>query len=229
MKQTAEIIRARPGAKQSLKFLLYLPQAAREDPAQKWPLILFLHGVGERGSNPRVLLRYGIPKQVENTPDFPFITISPQCPRDEWWPNLIPALNDIYRYALDSYPVDPGRVYLTGLSMGGYGAWAWASLYPEQFAAVAPVCGGGTSSLGFPERVCDLKEVPVWAFHGAQDDTVPISESEILVKTLDGCGGDVRFTVYPEAGHDSWTPTYANPQLYTWFLEHCRDGLSGLK
>jgi len=224
MKQTAESILPGRGKAQSLKFLFYLPGAAREDPGQKWPLILFLHGVGERGSNPRVLLRYGIPKQVEKTPDFPFIAISPQCPRDDWWPDLIPELNGLYDYALDSYPVDIDRIFLTGLSMGGYGTWSWASLYPDRFAAIAPICGGGPSFLGFPRRVCALKEVPVWAFHGAQDDTVPLSESEILVKTLAGCGGDVRFTVYPDAGHDSWTPTYANPQLYAWFLEHRRDG-----
>jgi pimeloyl-ACP methyl ester carboxylesterase len=144
---------------------------------------------------------------------------SQAVPGPYWMNDLADDLNAF----LDALGVNQ-PVVLCGLSMGGYGTWSWASLYPDRFAAIAPICGGGPSFLGFPRRVCALKEVPVWAFHGAQDDTVPLSESEILVKTLAGCGGDVRFTVYPDAGHDSWTPTYANPQLYAWFLEHRRDG-----
>jgi predicted peptidase len=111
-------------------------------------------------------------------------------------------------------PVDPDRVYLTGISMGGYGTWHLGARYPERFAAVAPICGYGLVSQGFPGRVCNLRDVPVWAFHGKQDEIVPPAECQELVDTLRACGGTVRFTVYPDADHDSWTRTYANPELY---------------
>ncbi|MEH1832004.1 MAG: prolyl oligopeptidase family serine peptidase [Nostoc sp.] len=116
-----------------------------------------------------------------------------------------------------SYSVDADRVYLTGLSMGGYGTWHFAAAQPQRFAAIAPICGGGN-----PQAVRKLKNLPVWAFHGAKDNVVPLSESEIMVLELKACGGNVKFTVYPEADHDSWTQTYDNPELYEWFLQHQR-------
>ena len=112
---------------------------------------------------------------------------------------------------------DPDRVYLTGLSMGGFGTWSLAMAYPDRFAAIAPICGGGD-----PQLACALKDVPVWAFHGAKDPTVPLEQSEQMVQALEACGGNVRLTVYPEADHDSWPETYANPDLYAWFLSHAR-------
>lgn len=164
--------------------------------------------------------KHGIPKVVEKDPDLPFITVSPQCPENSWWANdeldsLIALLDDV----AGRYAVDATRIYLTGMSMGGYGAWHLALRQPDRFAAIAPVCGGICGPAG---RVCALKTVPVWVFHGAQDPTVPIAESERLVAALQGCGGDVRFTAYPDSGHDSWTETYDNPDLYAWFLEHTR-------
>jgi predicted peptidase len=101
--------------------------------------------------------------------------------------------------------------------MGGYGTWHLAAAQPQRFAAIAPICGGGN-----PTQAPKLKNLPVWAFHGAKDDVVPLSESEIMVSALQGCGGNVKFTVYPEAKHDSWTQTYNNPELYQWFLQHRR-------
>jgi predicted peptidase len=126
---------------------------------------------------------------------------------------------------LGRYAVDRDRIYLTGLSMGGYGTWYLGTEHANRFAAIAPICGGGYWFHGFPERVCRLRDTPVWAFHGAQDDVVPLGESETLVDTLRQCGGTVELTVYPDAGHDSWTATYANPALYQWFLAHTRRGL----
>jgi predicted peptidase len=108
--------------------------------------------------------------------------------------------------------------------MGGYGTWQLACDNPDRFAAVAPICGYGLASKGFPDRVCALKDVPVWAFHGARDDVVPVADSIVLVDRLRACGGDVRFTVYPDLAHNSWTRTYANPELYTWLLGHSRNG-----
>jgi hypothetical protein len=111
------------------------------------------------------------------------------------------------------YAVDPARIYVTGMSMGGFGTWAFATTYPDRCAAIAPICGGGN-----PARVGAIRHLPVWAFHGAQDPIVPLRRSAEMVTALRQCGGDVRFTVYPDAGHDAWTETYANPELYAWFL-----------
>ena len=107
-------------------------------------------------------------------------------------------------------------MYLTGLSMGGFGTWTLAAAYPRRFAAIAPICGGGS-----PKDAPKLKSLPIWVFHGAQDKTVPLARSEDMVKALKGAGaGEVKFTVYPDAGHDSWTATYDNPELYSWLLAH---------
>ena len=115
------------------------------------------------------------------------------------------------------YKVDPDRVYLTGLSLGGFGTWETATQHPERFAAIAPICGGGR-----PFMARRLKNLPAWVFHGEKDPVVPIKRSEEMVEALKAAGGDVKFTRYPEAQHDSWTETYNNPQLYEWFLQHKR-------
>lgn len=224
-----------------LNYLLYLPRGYGTDLQKKWPLILFLHGAGERGDDLELVKIHGIPKIVEQRDDFPFIAVSPQCPADSiWameakalkvllskaetrqvvdikWMVEVEALNAFLDEVVSRHAVDTERVYLTGLSMGGYGAWRLATAYPGRFAAVAPICGGGD-----PEKVGVLRDVPVWVFHGAQDLAVPLSESEKMVDALEACGGNVRFTVYPDAEHDSWTRTYDNPELYEWFLQHTR-------
>ncbi len=205
-----------------LPYLLFLPNGYEANSEQTWPLILFLHGAGERGDDLNLVKIHGIAKVVEQREDCPFIVVSPQCPKDSWWSDHIEALDALLNEITATYAVDIDRTYLTGLSMGGYGAWHLATLYPERFAAVVPICGGGPWFLGFPDRVCALKDVPVWAFHGAKDDTIPLRESELMVTTLKACGGNVRFTVYPDAGHDSWTQTYDNPELYEWLLKYSR-------
>jgi predicted peptidase len=203
-----------------LPYLLSLPKGYGDDPKKKWPFILFLHGAGERALNDMALLKkHGLPRVLEER-DLPFVILSPQCPPNRWWPDQAEALMPLLDETLAHYAIDPTRVYLTGLSMGGYGAWFYGTEYPERWAALAPICGGGRWMNGFPERVKVLKDKPVWVFHGARDDRVPIEESEKLVTVLKSVGGNVRFTVYPEAGHDSWTETYNNPELYTWLLQH---------
>ena len=199
-----------------LNYLLYLPRDYSSSKTD-YPLILFLHGAGERGEDLEKVKIHGIPKIVEQQEDFPFIAISPQCPIDRWWvdPWLIEALNALLDQTIAKYRVDESRVYLTGLSMGGFGTWALSMMYPEKFAAIAPICGGGMPWMAFR-----IKDIPVWAFHGAKDETVPIQKSEEMVAALKKIGGNIKFTVYPEAGHDSWTETYNNPELYKWFLEH---------
>ncbi len=195
----------------SYNYLLFLPKGYEAQ--EKWPMILFLHGAGERGSDLEYVKRHGVSRIVEEQEDFPFIVASPQCPRGQYW--SVPLLSALLDEVIDTYRVDPDRVYLTGISMGGYGTWHLAAAQPHQFAAIAPICGGGN-----PVEACNLKDLTVWAFHGARDTVVPLSESEEMVEALKACGGNVKFTVYPEADHDSWTQTYNNPVLYDWFLQH---------
>jgi predicted peptidase len=205
-----------------LNYLVHVPLQALRSPSDRWPMILFLHGRGESGDDPALVELQGLPPHIARQPDFPFIVIAPQCPVGTWWPELTDGLARLLDLCLASYPIEPRQMYLTGLSMGGYGVWYLGTAWPGRFAALAPICGGGHGFHGFPERVRLLKETPVWAFHGAQDDVVPVSASEVLVNVLRECGGEVDFTVYPEAGHDAWTATYANPELYRWFLRHKR-------
>ncbi len=204
-----------------LNYLLYLPPGYGHDDAQ-WPLLMFLHGMGERGDDLELVKKHGPPMLIEQGQDFEFIVVSPQCPADSIWVVELDALTALLDAVKHEYAVDSRRIYLTGLSMGGYGTWHLAAEHPEQFAAIAPVCGGAMPFMGFPQKVCALKDVPVWCFHGAMDETVPIIESARLVHALRQCGGDVRFTIYPETGHDAWTEAYGNPELYRWFLQHTR-------
>jgi predicted peptidase len=222
MKQQAMMLETQITKTERLPYLLSLPAGYNDDAKKDWPLILFLHGAGERALNDMTLLRkHGIPRVAEER-DLPFITISPQCPPNSWWSEHMDALLALLDQTAVAYRVDRRRVYLTGISMGGFGSWHLGVAHPERFAAVVPICGGGPWFLGFPERVKALKDTPVWVFHGAKDDVVALSESERLVDALKACGGNVRFTVYPDAMHDSWTETYDNPELYTWLLEQHR-------
>lgn len=198
----------------SYRYLLFLPEGYGRK-KQRWPVILFLHGAGERGSDLNLVKKHGPPKIVETRKDFPFIVVSPQCPADAWWTSEIDGLINLLDDVVANYNVDKERIYLTGLSMGGYGTWALAAEYPERFAAIAPICGGGRRIMA--EK---FKDVPVWAFHGAKDPVVPLKESEDIVNAIKERGGDAKLTVYPEAGHDSWTETYNNQALYDWFMQH---------
>jgi predicted peptidase len=208
----------------SSKYLLFLPKDYEAKSEQRWPLLLFLHGAGERGTNLWKVAVHGPPKLVKDKPDFPFIVVSPQCPNGEQWSNdtLLALLDEV----ILKYAPDTNRIYLTGLSMGGYGTWSLGTQYPERFAAIAPICGDGEPvrvMLAGGKKVASLKSLGVWAFHGAKDPVVPLSESERMVETLKKAGcKDVQLTVYPEAQHDSWTESYNNPQLYEWFLKHRR-------
>jgi predicted peptidase len=197
----------------TLDYLLYFPPDY--DQKEKWPLVLFLHGAGERGSDLNLVKTHGPPMLIEQGKAFPFIIVSPQCPKDRSWQpiELTALLDDV----VARYKVDQDRIYVTGLSMGGFGTWALAAYTPDRFAAIVPICGGGESF--WAKRITQL---PVWVFHGAKDPGVPLRRSQELVDALTKNGGNVRFTVYPEAGHDSWTATYDNPKLYEWLLQQKR-------
>jgi predicted peptidase len=200
-----------------LHYLLYLPQAYRANADERWPLIVFLHGSAGRGDDLELVKIKGIPRIVEQQPGFPFIVLSPQCPEEQVWIDHLLTLRVLLDQIVAQCAVDADRIYLTGFSMGGTGTWALAITRPEQFAAIAPICGRG-----LPDRARALKDLPAWVFHGAEDTVVPLEESERMVEALKACGGSVRFTVYPGVGHDSWTQTYDDPELYKWFLQHPR-------
>jgi predicted peptidase len=204
-----------------LDYLCHIPAEAESNPHKKFPMIFFLHGAGERGSDINLILKHGIPKEVEKADDFPFITVCPQCPENITWAEQLDELNALYQLVIEKYPVDVDRVYLTGMSMGGFGTFAFAAKYPQYFAAIAPICGGSPWLIA-EERVEPLFKLPAWVFHGAKDPLVPLAYSEKMVALLRAGGAEVKFTVYPEADHDAWTETYANPKLYEWFLEHAR-------
>lgn len=202
-----------------LEYLEQLPKAYWDYPDRKWPLILFLHGAGEVGGTLEDLRKmaktHSIPKVAAEKADFPFVAISPLCPKDREWTDLHPSLINLLDKLKKKYRIDPERVYLTGLSMGGGGTWSLAMEYPERFAAIAPVCGYGDTS-----KVGRIKELPVWAFHGEKDDIISIHYQQVLVNALKAAGGDVKFTVYPEVAHDAWVKAYETPELYDWFLQH---------
>jgi len=207
-----------------LPYLLFLPRGYGTDPEQRWPLILFLHGAGQRGDDLEMLKQHGIPRIVERDHNFPFIAVSPQC-REHWdWSMEMDALDALLQEIIAAYAVDERRIYLTGLSMGGRGAWHLATLFSQRFAALAPVCGRRPDILRNTPNMAAIKHLPVWVFHGARDEIVPLAESEFLVETLRAAGGNAHLTIYPDAAHDSWTATYDNPALYTWFLQHTLSG-----
>ena len=193
--------------------LVVLPEGYDADPDRRWPLLVFLHGAGERGDSLDLVAAHGPARERREGRDFPFVIVAPQVPEGGRWTvgRVVAATDD----ALARYWVDPDRVYLTGLSMGGFGTWEAIEAVPERFAAAVPVCGGG-NRLG----IGAARDVPVWAFHGAMDTVVPVGMSVDMVRALRAAGGAVRFTVYPDAGHDSWTETYANPEVYEWLLSH---------
>ncbi|WP_247715148.1 hypothetical protein [Qipengyuania mesophila] len=198
------------------RYQLFVPRGARSD-AQGWPLMIFLHGSGERGGDIDKVKVHGPPKHAETDPDFPFILISPLLPAEEDWD--LTKLNRILDHAVRTLPVDPDRIYLTGLSRGGHATWRWAAAEPERFAAIASVAGRGD-----PATACALKDLPVWAFHGDRDDVVPPEGSFAMVRAIRACGGRIsRLTIYPDLGHNAWDPAYADPALYLWLLAHRRD------
>jgi len=214
-------IMSRAAAKQAkksfskeMRYLLYLPDGYKQDSRKRWPLLVFLHGAGERGDDLELVKIHSPPKLVEAGKKMPFIVVSPQLTIGEWWsPDMVAWLT---KELIGALRVDPERVYLTGLSMGGYGTWETAAKYPELFAAVAPICGRGDPSMAWR-----LRHTPTWIFHGAKDPVVPIKNSDDMNEALKQYG-NVKYTVYPEADHDSWTETYLNEELYRWFLSHKR-------
>jgi len=199
-----------------IDYLLFQPKSY-SDSGKPVPLIVFLHGSGESGSDLEKVKKWGPPAIVEANPDFPFMVVSPQLPEPNGW--NIPVLKAMIDDVLAKYNVDRSRVYLTGMSMGGYGAWELAMRHPDYFAAIAPICGGGN-----PRNVAKLKDIPTWVFHGAKDTAVPEVASAMLVDALKAAGGNVKYTMLAEGSHvDSWVYAYdSKTGLFDWFLQQQR-------
>jgi predicted peptidase len=203
----------------SISYLLYLPKeyGAKQT---NWPVMLFLHGRGESFGPLSLVKKWGPPRIAERGEDLGYILVSPQCPAKESWqqPAQQELLNKLLDHVLAQFQADKDRVYLTGLSMGGYGSWRLAADHPERFAAVVPICGAGKT-----EDAAKLKSMPIWVFHGTDDKSVPFKRSEEMVKAIKEAGStSIRFTTLEYIGHNSWEAAYATPELYEWLNKQKR-------
>jgi predicted peptidase len=200
---------------EKLAFLQYLPEGYADTKAPQ-PLVIFLHGAGERGTNLDQLKKHGPPKIAMNGHGLPFILAAPQCPPDRWWnPDEVIALT---KHLAKTLRVDPKRIHLTGISMGGYGTWACLAKEPKLYASGVPICGGGD-----PTAADAIKDIPIWAFHGEKDQAVPVTKTREMEEAILKAGGKkFRSTYYPEEGHESWNPAYADPALLAWMMLQTR-------
>jgi len=200
------------------RYLLALPEGYEADTARQWPLVVFLHGAGERGTDLELLKKHGPPKLVEAGQKLPAIVASLQCEKARIWdPHGVKAVTD---HLAATLRVDTRRIYLTGLSMGGFGTWETALEHPETYAAIAPICGGAGVRWVMAERIKDL---PCWIFHGDQDKAVPLEFSTKIHDALIKAGSQAKLTIYPGVGHDSWTRTYENQEFWDWLLAQKRE------
>jgi predicted peptidase len=204
----------------TLNYLLYLPPAYDPQRSERWPLVLFLHGASMRGNDINLVKRQGLARLVAQGQTFPFILVSPQCPSAQWWtwPQLCTALSHLLDEVENTYTIDPERIYVTGLSMGGFGTWSLAIAYPERFAAIVPISGPADDR----DRISAIRHLPVWAFHNEQDYIVPLQGMVETVNALKACGGNVTLTIYPGVGHNAADSAYADPALYRWLLSQRR-------
>ena len=215
------------------RFQVYLPEDWRRDDGKHWPIILFLHGRGERGSEGMWQTQIGLPSEVRDHPErWPFVIVMPQCPLPEHWTD--PRIMQMAMAALDQesaeFHGDPDRTYLTGLSMGGYGAWELARQYPHRWAAIAIAAGGifwsyepdrwQQESTLPAEYAQAVGRTPIWLFHGTDDTTVSPRQDELLFDALKTAGGQVRFWLYQGLSHDCWSRAYNEPELPRWLLAH---------
>lgn len=217
------------------RYVIYVPQDY--SPNNAWPLIVFLHGAGERGADGLIQTEVGIGSAIRRYPDrFPAIVLFPQCPENEFWDVMFAPMEGMMQRIQEEYAVDASRIYLTGLSMGGFGTWLWASMRPDTFAALMPICGGGNveeiaAHLGRPlnmdygpleDRIQRLAALPAWVFHGTDDATVPVERSREMAAALKAAGGKVHYTEFPGVGHNSWDPAYMDKRAIRWLFKQVR-------
>lgn len=224
-------------ADQDHRYQVYVPHDYSA--SERWPVILFLHGAGERGSDGLLQTAVGLGDAIRRNPTrYPAIVVFPQAPTDSLWTGVpAEAAMAALDRTLEEFATDPSRVYLTGLSMGGHGSWYLAYRHPERFAAVAPVCG-------FVERLFDmprgaavvpdgdgpsfetlarrLADIPVWIFHGEVDPVVPVEQSRRAAEALEAAGADVRYTELLGVDHEAWDPAYRSPAFADWLFAQRR-------
>lgn len=213
------------------RYVVYVP--FEYTPEKSWPLIVFLHGAGERGDDGLIPTEVGIGTAIRRNPErFPAIVLIPQCPKDVLWDSAMDDVERAMEKTNAEYNIDLARVYLTGLSMGGYGTWLWGAENTDRFAALMPLCGGGdpkdlqrlskeeASDYGsFDERIRKLAKVPIFAFHGADDSAVPVEKSRRMVKALEAAGGNIKYTEYEGVDHNCWDRTYGDADVINWLFE----------
>lgn len=218
-----------PGGK--LLYRLYKPKAASDK--NRLPLILFLHGAGERGDDNALQLKHCVKRFLQQQGKYPCFIVAPQCPKNKKWAevdwgapthqtpekpsdsyaSLIPLIDVL----LKELPIDDKRLYVTGLSMGGYGTWDLITRLPDKFAAAVPICGGGDES-----KAATIAKVPQWIFHGGADSVVKTQRSRNMVEALKKAGGDPKYTEYPGMGHNCWDRAYGEAELWPWLFAQKR-------
>lgn len=209
----------------TLPYRLLKPQAIEAD--RTYPLIVFFHGASERGKNNFIHLRHiaSLFMDTANRRNYPCFVVAPQCPPRQWWSNITGGKLQIspsrpMQLAIEliatlekKYAIDQKRIYIAGLSMGGYGVWDILARYPDRFAAAVPICGGGDVN-----TASRIGPVPVWAFHGAKDNIVPVDQSRKMIDALRKAGGNPKYTEYEDAAHDSWSGAFKDPDLIPWLF-----------
>lgn len=196
----------------SLEYLIYYPKDYKSTSAEKYPLLLFLHGGGQSGSDINKVRQHGIPNLIENGKEFPFIVLAPQNPHlNKYWEEA--PVMALLEKVIKEENVDADRIYLTGYSRGAFGAWSLAMQYHHVFAAIFPVSGAVPASYAIW-----MEKIPIWIFHGEDDPIISIKESEGIVSKLKELGHEPRFTRYPNTKHNAWDSAYATTELYEWML-----------
>jgi hypothetical protein len=208
-------LRRRLGLTQKYPYLVDLPADYRTDSARRWPLILYLHNADEQGTNLRRVRKSGLAGLIQRGKRLPAIVVSPQAPLGEEF--SMPVLEQLLDEVCARYRVDPDRVYLTGISAGGDGTWDFAAAHPERLAAIVPICGEGN-----PSDAARLRDLPVWAFHGINDQSVPVVLTVAMVDAIRRAGGHPHLTLFPHTGHNAWDQAYALDALFTWLLAQKR-------
>ena len=207
---------AQPRLKTQAKYdyLVHLPKDHQE---KKYPLIIYLHGSSMRGNDVNKLKEYGLPRTVENNPNFEFILVTPQCPSGKLW-STDDWFGPLYADLIKKYQIDTNRIYLIGVSMGGGGVFDVAKDYPDKFAALVPLCAWASTT----DRICNIKHIPIWTFHGTEDQVVHISETEEKVAALRKCKGNIQFTKLNNQGHGiHWVFEKRDVyNIYEWLLKH---------
>lgn len=193
-------------------YVLYVPR--RYDAARPWPLLVFLHGKGERGDDGISQTTVGIGRAIRRSPHrFPCLVLMPQCPEGVWWDAALEDIQGVLEQTFAAYSVDSERVYLTGLSMGGFATWMLGARERETFAALMPIAGAGRI-----EDAAALAGMPIWAFHGAEDTVVPVEREREMVDAVRKAGGNVRYTEYRKTGHNAWDRAYGDREAVAWLL-----------